>query len=494
VAADPIGFSFEQQAAFIGYAFADPDLWNRYDAFGVTKEWFLDERLRTLFDYIADFRERYGRPPGADELVSHAVARFDPRARQATEIKLRLCAEAMAGLPADALLKRLNDWAEFEITKQLALDVKARHDRGDHDGIKTVIYETAGKLRRMEIAGGGVDGFKPASQRIVGERGRRLEAGKNKLRFGITYFDDALGGIYQSDLILATARSGAGKTQGASIVTETTVEDGKRVGVLALESVEGEYELRIKYRRLIQLWLASNKRDPLSKWPTWRAWFRGETWADELLSPWDAEVDDWYTKVYRDNLLTYYKLRSRFTAADLQREILGIYKDVNIIIVDHFHYVEMNESKTENQESNRLISMFRDLSLGLKIPLYVVVHINKAAEASLIPDQNDIMGSSEIYKKATTIISAAPAGSVTGTGGGVPDGYATYLRVAKDRIGGPVRQIGMGFFSTSTGRYLDKYALGYLNVGNTKWVGMKKGGHIPDWVNHSHLVEGVKAD
>jgi len=486
---EPFQFDYAQQAALIGHAMVVPALWLRFDALGVTKEWFIDERLRTLYDQISDFRDKNGRPPNPPELVSHVVNNIDGRIREATETKVRSCGEAARVHSIDLLLPRLMGWASVNLSAKCALEIKARYDSGDHSGIEDVVLEAASAVKRLRVSSGTGDHFESSNLRIRGERERRLAAGRGRLQFGIPFYDDALLGIYRHDLILLTGRSGAGKTQGAVIIAGTNARAKKRVRMFALEAAPKEIELRIKYQFQVRKWLESN-RDQLARFPTWRHWFRGEEWADTALLPWQDEAEAFFDENY-STLSTYYKEGSRFNTDDLQREILDMKDDTDLVVVDHFHYVEAKESVPENKESNRLITIFRDLSIGLGLPIVVVCHINKEAEAALVPDQHHIMGSSEIYKKGTTILSMAPAHGVAA--GGLVTGYPTYQRVPKDRVGGAVREVGVGFFDPRTGGYGPRYGLGHLNMANTKWLPMKPGKH-PDWAPSDHIVDGVKTE
>lgn len=481
---DPVAFSFDQQAAFLGHALQTPSLWNRYDAAGVTKDWFLDERNRAVFETIATFRTRHRRPPSADEIVAAMVAK-DPMIRAAAETRVRICAEAAVAHRTDILLPLLSEWAILDLAKHCALEIKERHDRGLHLGIEEVISSYNSKIARMKLAAGsGGDTFVSAPDRLVGEEEERIVAGRDKLRFGISFFDDALGGIYRHDLILATSRSGAGKTQQATIVAETNAADHKRVWVFGLEAADKEWERRIIYRKLIELWLAG-AHDKLARWPTWRAWFRGEIWAIDTLKTHREEAEAWFNAAY-PTLKTYYKKSSKFGIEELERKFLEIKDDADLVIVDHFDYVEMKESESANREANRLITLFRDLSVGSGVPFYVIVHINKEGDSVLVPDQQHIMGSSDIYKKGTTVLTAAPAHDIQA--GAEVRGKPTYQRVAKDRVGGSLPEIGCGFFDNRTGSYSNRYAAGYLNLGNTSWKGLKV---RPDWSKEANFIAEV---
>lgn len=491
MAKDPIGFDFAQQAAFIGHAFERPSLWDRYDAYGIDKGWFVDPRLAALFDYISDFRDKYKRPPNAEETVSHAVARFDARARQSTEARVKLCVDAAASHPTDALIPALTDWARFQLTSRAALKIQELYDTGKHAEIHLALLDSAKDLKKMEVAAGhGGDRFETMADRVRGEREERLAAGKKVVPFGITFFDDALGGLYRDDLLLWTGRSGSGKTQAASIVVESAGLRGYRIKKFALEASNREIERRIKFRKMLDCWYRDT-RDPLVRAspPRWRKWFRGDEKTDAMLAPYEAEADAYF----EDDLATvqtYYKKSSRFNHDDLERHILDVHEDTDLFVVDHFDYVEAREDLNENKASDRLITLFRDLSLALKIPFMVICHINKAAEQTLVPDQQDLMGSSHLYKKSTGVITTAPAHGLSTT---IPNlGYPTYFRVPKDRVGGALPQVGVGFFDPILGRYSDKYALGYLNLQNTKWSPCRAG-KAPEWASSNHFIEGVSA-
>lgn len=281
---------------------------------------------------------------------------------------------------------------------------------------------------------------------------KRKEDSQNRISYGISFLDDATGGISRNDLVLIGAPSGVGKTQLCCNIAYSALMQGKKVHYIALEAEEFEIGSRLKYPIFFNFY----KDDPDPNKPNvflnYRKWKMGEY--IEILKKYDEMTDDFFSKAYKD-LYTFYK-RSRFDINDLIKNVLDVSTETDLIIVDHVHYFDL-EDDNENRAIKKIAMTARDLSLEEGKPIILISHLRKRDKwnTDLVAGLDEFHGSSDLYKISTTTITIS-GGPVQSDGN-----YETYFRIPKYRIdGGVSRYCAKAIYNPKTNQYEDRYYLG----------------------------------
>lgn len=293
--------------------------------------------------------------------------------------------------------------------------------------------------------------------RIKGEREERLVMSKRRLSFGVKFLDRALGGIAVKDIVLLGAKTGIGKTTLASIIAESNAEQGKRVHYFALEAEHREIERRIKFRVLSRLAYQRSVAKFKQGRINYLDWYNGEL--DDILGAWEGAADELLAEKYK-TLHTCYRFKT-FKASDLERSILSIQDETDLIIVDHLHMVD-HDDDSENRGIKQVIMALRDSALEIGKPVVLVAHLRKTDRRSkfLMPDLDDFHGTSEISKLVTKAVLLAPAYDQETK---ASYSWNTYVHPAKCRQDGTrTRYVGLVPFNAQTGRYDDQFDIGQM--------------------------------
>lgn len=304
-------------------------------------------------------------------------------------------------------------------------------------------------------------GFKSVGERLDGERDERLERRTRIMPFGVSFLDDALAGIFPNDLIVIGAKTGIGKTALATAIAHHNVKSGKRVHYFALEAEEREIERRMKYRALMDLVYAEGSQVPrdVRQRMNYIDWYAGKLdgATGELV---EKAIDRKVAEEFK-TLNTYYRIGGNFGIEDLSRLFLAIQDQTDLIILDHLHYVDI-EDDNENRGVKDVVKRIRDIALGLGKPVIVVAHLRKSdrRNASLLPDLDDFHGTSDITKIATKCIMMAPARDQSAPR---PHLWPTYMHAPKCRTeGGRTRYAGLLLFNSRMQSYEERYQLGKM--------------------------------
>ena len=312
-------------------------------------------------------------------------------------------------------------------------------------------------------------GFCSARDRLREEAAERAKLSGRLLRFGVSFLDDYCRGLLPHDLILIAARTGAGKTTLAEMIATGNAAAGKRVHYFALEAEPNEIERRLKFR-----WLAHRCYIDGFNYPDW---YLGRF--DDELGFLAAEADDTLGRDYA-TLQTYYKAAGDFGQADIHRLFLAIRNETDLIVLDHLHYVDTPDDVAENRAQKEIVKAIRDCALSIGVPIIVVAHMRKRAKRSqLLPEVEDVMGSSDIAKIATRAILLAPAKDQTAA-----QSYErpTYIQADKDRLCGNQATVALLQYDLRFSTYQDKYFLGYADAQGESWK--LATGAIPSWAKH----------
>lgn len=305
--------------------------------------------------------------------------------------------------------------------------------------------------------------------------------------YGISFLDDALGGIYPSDLILLGAKSGCGKTELVSIIAESLASKEIKVCLIALEAEETEIQRRIAYRHFVN----ECKKEPIlwsklkSSKPSYSKYIARKL--DHII---DLEVQKQFKRPWADFLSTTYRSNEGFDIEKLDLRLTTIMKTHDVVILDHIHYVDVDEEK-QNAELKKVIQVLRSHGLKNKKPIIVVGHLRKSQiskSAPLVPELEDFHGSSDLGKIATKAIVIAPC-HLEELASPNYFRHPTFFQILKNRMdGSSLKYTGVLTYDSRENQYANEYAIGKLNINKTG-ISFLKAVDAPNWVNLKNLKE-----
>lgn len=323
--------------------------------------------------------------------------------------------------------------------------------------------------------------FQSSADRVKGEHVERVERGKTEIPYHHGFLDDLLRGIATNDLIVLGAETGAGKTEFARSVAASNAKSGRRVYYFALEAEEREIERRTKFQIIIEIAARAGFRE----WDrvNYPDWYRGKL--EDVFGEHNEAADRQFALEYR-NLHTYYR-GSKFDHDDIKRLFLAIQSDAELIILDHLHYVDI-EDENENRGFKKTVKMIRDVALGIGRPVILIVHLRKRdlRSKSIVPDIEMVHGSSDIAKICTRAVMLAPARSMQHADPGKSN---TFFYVPKDRVGGTTGLVALCTFERNLRRYHERYTLGRMSADGSEFEPLE--GNLPRWAKHAYQPEAV---
>ena len=307
----------------------------------------------------------------------------------------------------------------------------------------------------------------------IAEITSRERRGENCFKFGISFLDDALRGIFPADNIVMAARSGGGKTQWCCEVMDSALNQGKRVLFIALEAEKFEIESRLKWKIFMRKFLEQRGShefvDPVE-------WMLGR-YVNKYVDIEQAANDE-FEKQY-SNAIIHYKGTGEFTVQSLIDVTMRYADEVDLIIIDHLHYFDFDPAEQENRAIKTIIMQARDLDLSENKPMILVSHVRKTDKRypTLAPDMEELHGSSEIFKVATKLITI-------GTGQTIREGsYETFMRCSKFRWdGGVSRFVAQMYYSPKGGGYESDYKLGWASAQTFEDIGEP---NYPNWARRT---------
>lgn len=286
------------------------------------------------------------------------------------------------------------------------------------------------------------------------------------LSFGNKYLDDATNGIFADDLVVLTARTGAGKTECVTQIAQYNATRGKHVAFFALEAHKEEIELRMKFKLLSQAFFIANKDwKEYDDIPNYQRWIAGKQ--NELFAKYQEEVNQEFRRLY-PTLHTFYR-EENFNANHFESEMARIGDKTDLVIVDHLHYFDL-DSDNEAQELKRTLKQIKTVASYHRKPTILVVHVRKQNRGTrgLLPDTEEIHGSSEISKIATRVIAVGPAYDQVSD---KPYIFPTYFKLLKNRWDGSrCRFVGLCGFDVQINAYAEKYKVGKFQHDDTEFV------------------------
>lgn len=320
--------------------------------------------------------------------------------------------------------------------------------------------------------------FKTTSESLTSEEKYRSTFADGLLSFGCKAIDDLTGGIHRNDLVLLSARTGAGKTEMAINIAMTNALKGKRVHFFSLESEEDEIIRRIKYKFLVKKFYEQFARP--QEVPNYLDWSMGKQ--NHLLLKFEVDVNEELSESLKTLFYRYRK--SDFAIDDFSKEVFMIQNQTDLIIVDHLHYFDFDDHN-ENVAMKAAIKQIRDTAMLVGKPVVLIAHLRKSDKNStaVIPSLDDIHGSSDIAKIATKAIlfssvrSDDPNKRTTD-----PFRYQTYFRVAKNRLDGSRCHYGAVIdFNVKLNQYDHEYLLGRFNFNDSEFTFLQPN-ERPPWI------------
>lgn len=306
---------------------------------------------------------------------------------------------------------------------------------------------------------------------------REITSPQDLISYGITYLDDSLEGISRDDLILITAKTGGGKTEFATNIAYSAAKQKKKVLYFALEAHTAEIYARIKFKKLSQAYYIANLKEEK---PDYLKWIRGR---QPFLNKFDLEIDQ-ELKRELETLECYHTDKS-FTADKLESILSTKGEACDLIIIDHLHYFDFSD-ENENKAMKNAVKQIKNVVSFFRKPVIIVTQLRKADKYSgqLLPGIDDIHGSSDIGKIATTIIVTAPARDVEQTQSYL---FPTFFRIIKNRTSGARTHFtALCSYDNQKNEYSGRYLLGVLKNNDTEFekVELMK---YPSWITRSSL-------
>jgi replicative DNA helicase len=304
-----------------------------------------------------------------------------------------------------------------------------------------------------------IDGFESMPSRLVGEVGDRLERSSRKLKYYVSFLDDYLRGILPNDLVLLGAPSGQGKTDLALSIAASNADSGRFVHYFALEAEPRELERRTKYAILARM--IYEAKHPMRERMNYADWLFGDL--EDVCGDFNRAADQRVLERL-GRMQTFYR-GARFTAAELQKSVLEVYKHTALIIVDHLHYIDSDEDD-EHRALGDTVKTIRDVSLRIGVPILLVAHLRKRDQRAkqIVATLDDFHGSSNITKIATQVIAIERAHGIES------DRWwksPTFMSVVKDRRLGEPRMVACCDFDMRVKGYASNYTLG--RVQGAEW-------------------------
>jgi len=318
-----------------------------------------------------------------------------------------------------------------------------------------------------------------------------IAANENKIvpriNYGFSFLDEMTGGISQDDFILIAAYSGQGKTSFAEMLATNFALQNKRVLFYSLESFNNEIAVRREFAEIRKQLF--NKRSPLSTRFNMRSWRAGEYEKDQLYQLAKKEA---HGKIIENtkmrNINIFYRDTSEFNIEHLQKSLQEVKfeKLVDVVIIDHLHFFDGYENQNENVKIKKLCNQIRDLGLLYNIPIVLFGHLRKREKKSdiKVPDMEEIHGSSDSYKQATTVVTFSHAFDRQSS---TENSFPTYFRVCKDRFNGSLNRYAVCVnYSVIHNNYQRQYTLMDCKKFGTEVEVVE---NIPAWCrNHTHVI------
>jgi len=271
-------------------------------------------------------------------------------------------------------------------------------------------------------------------------------------KYGINILDEYLGWILPSELVVIWAETWIGKSELAFIMARENARRGKKVLLFELEGDISEIALRDMQGRV------NDKLEVPLRTVQYRFNLDKSIYPieDKALSEMDLQV--------KKNLLVYNKLQ--IPTLPFIKQIIEKMKDTaDIIIIDHLHYIYL-ERDEELRQIGEIMRTLKNITDIIKKPIILISHLRKKnnGQKERDPSVDDLYGSSNIGKEATTVLLLSKMRAADTRSVGIElsadeldKRYCwTKILVAKSRIWLPKSAFGL-IYDTQKKAYMDKY-------------------------------------
>lgn len=490
---DVIALTFDKtkQLATIGHALTDEKFFNQLNR-AVKPNYFSDPLVSKIWDACVKFVKDHRRNPTPTEII-HWTGWKDMdslnKGKLESTVNESLAKSKQYGL--DLLRNEFDVWirgALFVETSMQAIEIYKESMQLVGPAKEKKVQEAWKRLDTGILSANGSSfnqgvevGFRPSIERIVEERAERMADKDRILTYGVQFLDDILVGMLPTELIVLGAKTGGGKTQMATSISLHNSLQGKRIHYFALEAENNEIERRIKYSILSAAYQKEAGHNLTYK--NWRM-CKDEGFA-HILDKLEDRLQDEFKNAVR-GINTLYRTSGDFTVDNLQRYLLQISDDTDLIVVDHLHYVDVDDGRNENEVYGECIKTIRDVVLNRRVPIIVIAHLRKTqggkAADRLIPNVDDFHGTSNITKIATVNILLAADWDRKKS---QPWLLPTYAQVVKNRLDGQAARFGASMdFNVKTNRYAPNYFLGEFKNNATEFQILTD---VPKWANVNGL-------
>lgn len=497
-----LAFEKDKQEAIFGWCMRDAKFCEQC-SHAVKPEWFTSTYVGKMYSALMKYYAKYARVPKMVELLQSRILEQEDIADRNRMQEIFAHAVKMTERYAlDALRDEMTGWMHSVIFYQGMKSAATAYNAKKVDDAWKVTEDSLLLKATSSFEDGTNRGFEEAAAHLVNEAEIRMEESTRIIKYGVSYLDEALGGINPSDVIVLGAPTGRGKTQLAATIALYNAQLGKRVHYFALEAEDGEIERRVKYAALSEAFYKDPKREKVEI--NYRMWRMGQV--EAALSKYEQAVAD---QVLKDlgNLKTLYRTSGTFDLKALEKNLLKIVGQTDLVIIDHLHYVD-TDGDDENSSYKRVIKIVRDMALKHRVPIIVIAHLRKNQvfkNPPIVNNIDDFHGTSDVPKIATVCIMIGPkpfkrpkdtTEAVEGMGTAAIEKKAkkaflipTYMRIVKYRLDSDVtRYCALIDFDRRKGRYAETYKLGRLVSGDTEWIGLPED-EKPFWSTSAVPVE-----
>jgi len=292
---------------------------------------------------------------------------------------------------------------------------------------------------------------------------------KNKIigKYGVRFLDDYLLGIKKTDFVMIGAPTGTGKS---NLAYQIAFDNSEKLNVhlFALEAdIDEPYERRLfsEYSRLL-------RTTEFASYTNYRDFSQGSVTVPKMLETIEKQIMDKYNK-----LSIHYK-EKEFTINTLEERLSTIASgNCDMIILDHVDYFDILTDVNENLQVSNIMKKLREINMDWGIPVILISHLRKKSNRKvIIPDIEDLFGTSNKQKQMKTVILLAPDYENSDPASGI---FSTYFSIPKDRAFGATHLVGQCAYNSHIGRYEDEYSL--LRITNFGETLDKDIGGKPKW-------------
>jgi|6_EtaG_2_1085325.scaffolds.fasta_scaffold05018_8 replicative DNA helicase len=282
-------------------------------------------------------------------------------------------------------------------------------------------------------------------------------------KYNLVYLDKTLYGIAPAELVIIGADTGHGKSFLANHIALTNAQQGRKVYLFSLEGHKNEVINRWKWSIICREYY----KDPIGLDMKYALY---ELNGIPGIERYDKKAEEELLG-YKDNLFIFDR-STDLTVPILTQQISAI-TDADLVVIDHLHYFDMLNDKSETQNISEIMKAIKGLTEDYNLPVVLVSHLRKKDGKRGLPDNEDLMGSSNIAKIATTCIFISSNPENHNLSKGI---YATHFRIGKSRAGASTTLAAEMYFDSRKNRYEEGCTLGKVINGSYKELD-----EYPDW-------------